>query len=398
MLDPTEIDLGSEAFWQDPYPALRAAREAGRFGRTPHGELVLLAADDVDLVQSSPDFEQLGLLALERLGVNDGPFYRWRALTMAASDGAFHERLRASVARGFTPRRVERLRALTAARAREELERLAAGGVPFDIVTNFAHDLPLWLICEFLGLPQTSRGEIDGLISGTEEMFTDPLTTNTRSRAEQGVTALCAYVERLFDERRQQPQDDLVTDLVEAQRDQRLSHDEANALVVNIIGGAVGSSRAAIANSLLELLRHPEQRAYLMADRARLGPAVEECLRYHPPFRGGRRLVRSSNSQLGVALDAGDTVFIARQAANRDPSHWADADTFDVRREPARHYSFGYGAHFCLGQALARLDVQEAVWAFFEVLPRAELLTRQPQRVPFTPDEQLRELRVIRTI
>jgi pimeloyl-[acyl-carrier protein] synthase len=266
--------------------------------------------------------------------------------------------------------------------------------VPFDIVTDFAHDLPLWLICEFLGLPQTSRPEIDGLVTGTEEMFTDPLTAEVRSRAENGIVALSEYVDLLLDERRRHPQDDLVTDLAEAERDQRLSHDEANALVVNIIGGSLGSTRAAIANSLLELLRNPAQRAYLMADRERLAPGVEECLRYHSPFRLGRRLVLNRNRSLGVELDVGDTVVIGRQAANRDPSRYPEPDTFDVSRPPARHYAFGYGAHFCLGQALARLDLQEAIWAFFQVLPKAELVTKQPQRVPFTIDEQIRELLV----
>ena len=78
----------------------------------------------------------------------------------------------------------------------------------------------------------------------------------------------------------------------------------------------------------------------------------------------------------------------------RDPARWPDPDRFDVTRVPERHYSFGYGAHFCLGQALARLDVQESVRVFLEDLPNARLLTQVPKRVPFTPDEQLEELRV----
>ena len=94
------------------------------------------------------------------------------------------------------------------------------------------------------------------------------------------------------------------------------------------------------------------------------------------------------------ALLAGDTVFLARQAANRDPQRWNDPDHFDVTRPPERHFSFGYGPHFCLGQAVARLDVQEAVRAFLDEMPVARLLTANPRRVPFTPDEQLEELLV----
>jgi cytochrome P450 len=124
----------------------------------------------------------------------------------------------------------------------------------------------------------------------------------------------------------------------------------------------------------------------------RVAPAVEECLRYHPPFRSGRKLVRVDNDGFGVELHAGETVVLARQSANRDPQRWTDPDRFDVRRAPERHYSFGYGAHFCLGQALARLDIQAAVRAFLEVLPHAVLVTTRPRRVPFTPDDVLEEL------
>jgi cytochrome P450 len=166
------------------------------------------------------------------------------------------------------------------------------------------------------------------------------------------------------------------------------------ALVVNVLGGAVGSSRAGISNALYELLRHPEQVGYVTADRERLPAAVEECLRFHPPFRLGRRLVVEATDVLGEELAPGASVVIARQAANRDPARWSDPDTFDVRRKPERHNSFGYGAHFCLGQALARLDIQEAVWTFFAALPSVALITQEPRRVPFTADEQLEELLV----
>jgi cytochrome P450 len=102
--------------------------------------------------------------------------------------------------------------------------------------------------------------------------------------------------------------------------------------------------------------------------------------------------VVEANDVLGVQLAPGESVVIARQAANRDPARWSHSDTFDVRRKPERHYSFGYSAHFCLGQALARLDIQEAVWAFFTALPSVALMTQEPRRVPFTADEQLEEL------
>jgi len=392
--DPMVIDLGDPAFWQDPYPHYARARDQHRVAHSTAGEVMLLSADDLDLVHTHPAFAQPGLRALERLGMHDGPFYEWRRLTMPAHDGPVHERLRGAVVRAFTPRRVEPLRAELRAHARAVLGELR-DRESFDVVADYADDLPLWLICRFLGLPVEARTEIATFLAGTEAGFVDPLTPERRQVAEDGIVALYAYVELLIAARVTDPQDDIVSDLLEAEADGRMSRDELVALVVNVLGGAIGSSRAAIANSILLLLSHPEQAAWVReACDERLSPAIEECLRFHPPFRTGRKLVVDDNDVFGVPLRAGDTVFLARQAANRDPQRWDDPDRFDVARPPERHFSFGYGPHFCLGQALARLDVQEAVRAFLDEMPRARLITVEPRRVPFTPDEQLEQLLV----
>jgi len=388
------LDLRDPGFWQDPYPQYAAARAQHRVARSTAGEVMLLRADDLDLVHTLPAFAQPGLRALERLGVHDGPFYEWRRLTMPAHDGPVHERLRGTVVRAFTPRRVEPLRAELRVHAQAVLQALR-GRDSFDVVADYADDLPLWLICRFLGLPVDARTEIATFLAGTEAGFVDPLTPEGRRIAEEGIVALYAYVELLIADREADPQDDIVSDLLEAESEDRISRDELVALVVNVLGGAIGSSRAAIANSILLLLSHPEQTKWVRdAHDERLSPAIEECLRYHPPFRTGRKLVVDDNDVFGVPLRAGDTLFLARQAANRDPQRWNDPDHFDVTRPPERHFSFGYGPHFCLGQALARLDVQEAVRAFLDEMPVARLLTANPRRVPFTPDEQLEELLV----
>jgi cytochrome P450 len=385
--EPHTIDLRDPEFWQDPYPVLRAARAQDRTARTAAGEPVLLAADDFDVAHTDAAFVQLGLEALERLGMHDGPFHEWRGRTMAAHDGDVHTRLRGTVSRAFTPRRVEPLRESLRRHARRTLDELSSSG-ELDLV-DYARDLPLWLICEFLGLPQDARVEIDGFLAGTEEAFAEPLTTEARRHAEDGIVALSRFVANLVVAREAEPEEDLVTDLLDAERAGLLDRAELVALAVNVIGGAVGSSRAAIANSLLVLLHHPEQARWVSADHDRIGAAVEECLRFHPPFRSGRRKTSIAVTRFGIDLPAGETVFLARQAANRDPRRWRDPDRFDVRRSVERHYSFGYGPHFCLGQALARLDVQESVWAFLAATPRARLVTTEPRRVPFTPDEQL---------
>jgi cytochrome P450 len=389
---PRTIDLGDPELWQDPYPEWRAARARHRTAVTATGEPIILAADDLELVATHPDFAQLGLGSLERLGMTDGPFYEWRRRTMNVVDGAEHTRLRGLVARAFTPRRVEAVRADAFTHARALLDA-AAGRDRIDFLAEYAADLPLWVVCRFLGLPVAARAEIARFLAGTEEAFTDPLTAEGRARAEAGVVALAAYVEALVTDRLAAPAEDLVSDLLEAEAEGRVERDALVALVVNVIGGAVGSSRAAIANILLLVTQHPDIADRVRADPSRVRPTVEEALRYHPPFRSGRRMATRAVHAFGLDLAAGDTVFLARQAANRDPARFADPDTFDPgrfspRRAEARHLSFGYGPHFCLGQALARLDLDEALHAFLDHSVRWRLAV-EPRRVPFTIDEQL---------
>jgi cytochrome P450 len=391
---PMVVDLSDPTLWQDPYPIWSEARKSGRTALTQTGEPIVLDAADFDLAYSDAVFGQLGLLSLERLGISDGPFYAWRGRTMAAHDGAVHDRLRGTLGKSFTPRRVEPMRASLRAYATTLIEKALASG-RLDVVSDYADELPLWLTCQFLGLPQGSRDEIAGFLAGTEEGFTDPMTEEGRHRAEAGITALSRYVVDLVEKRMGEPREDLVSDLVAAEAEGILSIEELVALVVNVIGGSVGSSRAAIANSLLLLMQHPEQADWVRASPDRIRPAVEECLRFRPPFRKGRRRILSAADRFDLHFEAGDTVFLARQAANRDPARWTDPDYFDVSRAEKRHYAFGYGPHFCLGNALARLDIQEAVSVFLQLCPGARPVNDDPPRIPFTADEQIECLPVV---
>jgi cytochrome P450 len=393
MSEPLRVDLSDAEFWQDPGPVWRDARSRARTAVTQHGEPILLDADDVDIVSTDPAFAPLGVDALHRLGIYDGPFHEWRRLTLAAQDGADHERLRSVVGRAFTPRRVEQMRERLIERARSTLSASAEVG-RFDVVSDYASDLPLWLLCQFLGLPVEARAEVATFLVGTEEGFVEPMTAASRKRAEEGIVALYAYVHAIVDERVESPREDLVSDLLLAEQNDRISRAELMALVVNIIGGAIGSTRAAISNSVLLLLTNPGQARWVREDFSRIRPAVEECLRYLPPFRGGRKKVTRQISSFGLELAPGSTVYIARPAVNRDPKRWDDPERFNVVRPEQRHYSFGYGPHFCLGQSLARLDIQMAVQAVLERFDDIELLDDRPRRVPFTVDEQIEALPV----
>lgn len=218
------------------------------------------------------------------------------------------------------------------------------------------------------------------------------MTPEKRTRVEKSIVALDTYVTDLIARRRANPCDDVVSMLVNAQSKPGGPGDrELLSLIVNIIGGSVGSTRAALSNSIYEFARHPDQAALLCNDPSLATTAVEECLRFNPPFRLSNRVVKEGTTMFGHDLKEGETIFVPRLAYNRDPDRFEDPDTFNILRPEKRHISFGFGAHFCLGQAVARTNLQEGLKVFLERCHNIQLI-EEPKRIPFTVDEQFEAL------
>ncbi len=391
--DPATIDLADPLFWTDPAPMLRAARERGSTARTAQGDLVLLRADDIEFAHVDPRFHNPGVENLERAGIADGPFYEWRKRSLAALEGDEHKKLRTFIGRLFTPRQVSRLREGFRERATTLLADAAATKGEIEIVHEYARVLPLWAVCHFLGIPDEDREELAGFVYGTEEPFNAALTPEIRARAETAIVALYEYSERLIERCLADPGEDALSGLVASRsKADGVSDENFLALIVNILGGAVGSTSAAIANSIHLLLSHPEQAALVRREPERIKAAVEECLRLAPPFRIGGRVVTEPLEAFGTQLQPGDRIFVWRAAANRDPERFERPDEFDIERPSQPHISFGHGPHFCLGHAMGRVQAQEAVLTLLTDRPEAELVTREPERVPFTMDERLTSL------
>lgn len=353
------IDLRDADFWRDPYPALERERRAGRTTVTQSGERVLLSIADMEFSQIDPHFSAPPVE--QQIDFREGPFYEWRKTALAVMNGAEHQRLRGYVARVFLPRELDRLRALIRSHANFLLDSIIEQGET-DFISDFADDLPLWTMCRFLGIDENDRLKIKAFLVGTEEGFSYNLTTELRRRVETSITALTSYVDDLIERRKKELRDDIVSRLLQQREAEGGPSDrDIRALIVNIIGGSVGSTSSALSNSIVLFATHPEQAA-LVRERPELTrQAIEECLRYHPPFRNARRMVVDPIIAFGLDLKAGDTLLISRQAANRDPERWQRPNDFDVLRPEKRHFSFGYGVHQCLGQAVARTNLQEAL-------------------------------------
>ena len=374
--------------------ALNAAYAAAREGtgmvrvRMPHGDPAWLATRyaDARLVLGDRRFSRA--LAQE----SDEPrmsAYR-RPGGILGMDPPDHTRLRTLVAKAFTARRVEELRPRVARLAGELIDQLRRHGQPADLVDLYALPIPVAVICELLGVPVADRPQFrewsDAALSSTRLTAEE----SERSRAE-----LRAYMAGLIAEHRAQPQDDLMTALIEARdvRD-RLSELELVDLCVGILVAGHETTASQIPNFVYALLDQREYWDRLCADPGLIPTAVEELLRF-VPLGAGANFARYATEDVEVGdvlVRKGEPVLVAIGAANRDRLQFSDADGLTLDRGDNHHLGFGHGVHHCLGAPLARLELQEALRALTREMPglrlagdvawKTQMLVRGPRSMP----------------
>jgi cytochrome P450 len=282
-----------------------------------------------------------------------------------------HTRLRRVLIPEFTFRRIEQLRLAIARICGELLDTMTAdGGTTADLVESYALPLPSLAICELLGVPyedhdffQRQAGSMISVVSGPEEMMA-------------ARTALFTYLGELLARRTLEPADDLVSRLA---RDRVATGEVSVPEAVGIASLLLVAGYETTANmfplAVVALLRHSEQLAALRADPGLWPGAVEELLRYLTIAPDLRRIATEDAEIAGVHIRAGEGVIVAVQAANRDPAVFADPDTLDVGRSTTGHLAFGHGLHQCIGQSLARAELQIGLPALFDRLPGLRLTT-----------------------
>lgn len=276
--------------------------------------------------------------------------------SMIDSDDPRHARQRRLVYKGFTPKRVAEHEAHVRAITTELLDAVAHKG-RCDFVRDVAAPLPMVLIAEMLGVRPEDREVLqrwsDVLISGADgpENVTDEVLQNAVEFYE--------YADAVIAARREEPRDDLISILVHAEVDgERLSRDELLGESLLLLIGGNETTRNVISGGMLALIEHPEQRQRLLDDPSLIPTAVEECLRWVTPILNMARTATSDVDVRGVTIPAGDEVLLMYGSANRDEAVFTEPDRFDVSREPNPHIAFGFGAHFCLGASLARLETR----------------------------------------
>ncbi len=358
----------------------------------PHAELRRLRSEDPVSWQSEPSgsgfwavtryhdvlevLRNPTVFSSERGGVllADPPadFLRKLRENLLNRDPPAHTRLRKLVNHVFSPKRIGRLEERIGAHARALVDRLV-GRSGCDFATEVAGEMPLFVICEILGVPIEDRVHLHVL---TWRMFAS--TIEDRDAAlRDGMSAageMRAYGAKLAAMRRHHPAEDLITDLVSANVEGApLTEGEIEAFFMLLFNAGADTTRSLLCHGLDLLLEHPDQLAAIRADLALLPAAIEEMLRYEPAVLQFRRTATTAYRLGGRDIAEGDKVVVYFASANRDETVFPDPDRFDIRRSPNPHLSFGHGTHFCLGAPLARMESRHV---FRELLTRVDGLER----------------------
>jgi len=363
---------------QDPYPCYHRMREQEPVHWSEKARAWYFTRyHDVYQLQDRPDLSVDRIETLysylprpnpERFSDIVEHYNRW----LLYRDDTYHDRLKALFLKAMTPRAVERLRPMIHRRVDVILDALA-GRHAFDAYLDFAARLPTQVMLDLLGLPDTDEGMMRHWSDRCSNFLFQPVAPDKEAMAQEQreiLDAQQAYFMPLIEARRRKPGEDMISTMASAEvAGERLSDLEILATCNMMATAGGGTSRSAIALSLWWLHRFPDQLSALKAHPELIDLAAEEFLRFDAPTQRGIRTARQDFRIGGKNIRKGQILHIMIGAANRDPQQFDDPDRLCITRSPNRHVSLGHGVHYCLGAALARLELRVAVARFLDRFP-----------------------------
>lgn len=287
---------------------------------------------------------------------------------MLSMDKPDHTRLRSIVGKAFTKRRVQSLQPRIQQIADELLDAFPDHG-EIDLIEAYAFPLPIIVICELLGVPIIDRDKFRKWSDTFLGIGPDQMTYITT------LTEFIQYIGHMIAERRQNPQNDLISALVHAEEEgQHLSEPELYSMIALLIVAGHETTVNLIANGMLALMQHPAQMAQLQQNPDLIESAIEEFLRFDGPVeRSTTRFAAEDIEINGQLIKRGSPVIIVLGATDRDPNQFENSAEFDITRPPSKHFGFGYGVHYCIGAPLARLEGRIAVETLIKRIPNLQL-------------------------
>ncbi len=362
-----DIDITSPTFKRDPYPLyerLRATKPICAI-KMPSGERAWLLTryDDVAALLKDDRFakDRSNALSREQMAKQPGipRFFAPLMRGMLDRDDPDHARLRKLASIAFTPRRVDMMEARVDDICAQLIGQLRHQR-QFDLINDFALPFPMTVICELLGVPMQDHKRFGRY---SKSMIRNTMTPLSMMLSLPNMIGFVRYLRSLGDMKRRDPQDDLITALVQAEDDgQKLDSDELVSMIALLLTAGHETTTNLIGNGMLALMQDPEQAARIREEPAVTESAVEELLRFGGLIHTSTfRYARTDLEIAGQIIPKGENVFGVIASANRDATHFDQPNKIDVSRSPNRHLTFGQGGHYCVGAPLARLEGKIAI-------------------------------------
>ncbi|CAN5520701.1 cytochrome P450 [soil metagenome] len=359
FLDPYDYD-----FHEDPYPYYKRLRDEAPLYHNEEQKFWALSrhTDVVQGFRNSTTLSNKHGVSLDPISRNE---HAHRVMSFLALDDPGHLRLRTLVSKGFTPRRIRELEGRVVEIAVQHLDA-ALQSDTFDYVDDFAGKLPMDVISELMGVPESDRVRIRALADGV--MHRDDGVRDVPAEAMQASADLMVYYADMVNQRRKKLSDDLTSALVEAEIDgDRLTDEEIIAFLFLMVVAGNETTTKLLANAAYWGFKNPDQLAPVFDDHSLIKPWIEETLRYDASSQILARAVSADMTMYDTTIPEGDVLLLLPGSGNRDERVFEDPDAYRIDREiGSKLLSFGSGAHFCLGAHLARMEAQVALTELFK--------------------------------
>ena len=371
------IDFNNPTFVADPYEQLKELRAFGK-PVWHEGMQIFLAARHSD---ANDVFRNK---SLGRIFTDKKPDFEWETFNWLHSDSILdseppkHTRLRSLVAKAFNRNKIEGMRPAVERITQQLLDAIdekVKSGETFDLIADYAEPLPVKIIADLLGFPESEEHLLRPWSQSIVKMYEVNPSEQYQMEAKKAAAEFAEYVRSLAEHRKKNPGQDLITDLAMVEENgEKLNSHELVATCVLLLNAGHEASVNAFGNGMVAALERPDQAELLRRNsRAITDTALEEFMRFDAPLHLFERTATVDTELGGVKIEKGQKIAALIGSANRDSAVFERADEMDLTRDPNPHIGFGAGIHFCLGAPLARLEMSVSLPALWEKYPNMHL-------------------------
>ena len=381
------IDFTDPLFVADPYPALKELRNAP--GPVWHEEMQMFLAarhgDANDVFRN----KSLGRIFKEKTPDFEWEIFNWlHADSILDSEPPKHTRLRSLVAKAFNRQKIEGMRPAVeriTVQLLDAIDEKLKDGDSFDLIADYAEPLPVKIIADLLGFPESEEHLLRPWSQAIVKMYEVNPSVQYQTEAKQAAAEFADYVRDLAISRKKTPGADLISDLASVEENgEKLNMHELVATCVLLLNAGHEASVNAFGNGMVAALQRPDQVKLLReTPREITNTALEEFMRFDAPLHLFERTATADTEVGGVPIQEGQKIAALIGAANRDESVFSAPETMDLTRDPNPHIGFGAGIHFCLGAPLARLEMSVSLPALWEKYPSMQLASEPVRRPTF---------------